>query len=257
MPRRFAPIGAAVVALTIARAAPAEEFTRRRYTLPDGSFEITGEPARPTIVRVNVSRGADGQPVQIGPHFYWGVTNRLTLGITHDRGLCVSGEDGGCPRVYDDVGFGLLFGVVQRPNVELDLHLVVPISSFDPFLLGARLGVLARFNLSRLVALVTDPALLFGLVGRDEPRATPDGVHIPVWVYFQPARWIAPFVGAATGGPFDEPVRRYTVAGEGGVVFELANPVDIGIVGRFPRLAGPGHDIDQREIGVLGRFRFD
>ena len=54
-------------------------------------------------------------------------------------------------------------------NVELDFHLVVPISSFDPFVLGARVGVLARFNLSQLVALVVDPAFVFGLVGRQSP----------------------------------------------------------------------------------------
>ena len=257
MPRRIAKIGAAVVVLTSASAASGEEFTRRHYTLPDGSFEITGEPARPMIVRVNMSRGAEGRPVYVAPHFYWGVTQRLTLGITHERGLCPSGEDDGCPRVYDDVGFGLIFGLVQRRNVELDFHLVVPISSFDPLVMGGRVGVLARFNLSRLVALVVDPAFVFGLVGRDEPPATPDGFSVPVWVYFQPARWIAPFVGAATGGPFAEPVRRYGVAAEGGVVFEIADPVDLGVVGRLPELAGPGHDLDRREIGVLGRFRFD
>ena len=34
-------------AVASASSVGAEEFTRRSYTLPDGSFEITGEPARP------------------------------------------------------------------------------------------------------------------------------------------------------------------------------------------------------------------
>jgi hypothetical protein len=249
-------IGAAALVLTTADVAGAEELTRRRYTLPDGRFEITGEPARPTVVRIGMSRGTEGRPVYVAPHFYWGVTDRLTLGITHERGLCVSGRDDGCARVYDDVGFGLLLGLVQRRNIELDLHLRVPISSFDPFLLGARVGALARFNLSQLVALVVDPAAHFGLVGRDQPPATPDGVVIPVWVYFQPVRFIAPFVGAQTSGGFGDSIRQYVVAVEGGVVFEIAEDVDLGLVAGLPHVAGPGHDAGRRELGVLGRFRF-
>ena len=55
--------------------------------------------SRISDTRVNASRGDNfGKPVGIAPHFYWGVSQKVTLGITHDWGICL-----GCERIYNDV----------------------------------------------------------------------------------------------------------------------------------------------------------
>ena len=103
-------------------AAGAEEWITRSYILPDGDFELTGSPARPRMVEMNLSENSAFQPVQIAPHFYWGATNSLTLGITHQRGICLN--DGcwapdGDQHVYNDAGFAILASLVRKRRFEL------------------------------------------------------------------------------------------------------------------------------------------
>src|SRR5688572_3713270 len=105
-------LGAA--ALLSSRAASAEEWTTHRYILRDGEFEISGPPARPRMVGVDISENGAARPVTVAPHFYFGVTDSLTLGITHERGICL---DDGCwapdgdEHVYNDAGFAMLVGL--------------------------------------------------------------------------------------------------------------------------------------------------
>src|SRR5690348_1971557 len=91
-----------------ARAQELPSYAHRSFLLPARGFQISGDPARNELVRVNASRGDDfGKPVGIAPHFYWGVSNEVTLGITHEWGMCL-----GCDRIYNDAGFALLWGLV-------------------------------------------------------------------------------------------------------------------------------------------------
>jgi hypothetical protein len=244
-----------LVALALApRTAPAEEFTRRSLTLPDGSFEITGEPARPKILGINLSRDRAGEPVYVAPHFYWGAADRVTVGITHDRGLCLTGEDGGCgDRPYNDAGFGLLAGLSQGRDHEIDFHLGVPVGSFDPFVMGVKTGVLGRINATSF-AFVFDPFIYAGITRRDEGNR--EALVIPIWFYFQATRSVAPFVGTGVAGPLDDFGGNFAVPVEGGVVFEVAQNVDLGVVLRFDNLLGNHSTADARELGMLARFRF-
>src|SRR5687767_11882437 len=102
----------------------AQEYTRRSFMLPDGDFEITGNPARPQIMGVDISDSGWPHPIYIAPHFYWGVSDDVTLGITHQRGVCLS--DCFPDRPYNDVGFGMLVFLTESQNFELDLHAGVP-----------------------------------------------------------------------------------------------------------------------------------
>jgi hypothetical protein len=241
-------------ALTFANTARGEEFTRRSYTLPSGSFEITGEPARPKVLGINLSEDSAGEPIYVAPHFYWGISDRFTIGVTHDRGLCLTGEEGGCRRVYDDVGLGMLVGLSESESHEVDLHLGVPISSFDPFTIGTKIGALARINAGPVVAIVLDPFLYFGINRRDEGNR--EALILPVWVYFQASRSVTPFVGSGAEGPLDDFAGQFRIPVEGGVVFEVANDVDLGVVFRFHNLLGHGGSADFRELGLMARFRF-
>ena len=238
------------------RSAQAEEFTRRRMVLPDGAFEITGPLARPKILGANLSDEREFEPVYIAPHFYWGASDDVTLGITHETGLCLSGEDDGCAEnPYNDVGFAALANLIDGDAVELDLHFGVPVRSFEPFFrVGVKTGVLGRIRLGML-AFVFDPYVYVGLSNRD--RDNRERLVLPLWLYFQVAPNVAPFVGVAAEGPLDDFWDHNVGPVEGGIVFEVADPVDLGAVLRFHDLVGEHPDADFRELGMLARFRFD
>lgn len=245
---------ALLLASAIANPAQAEEFTRRRLILPDGGFEITGEPARPKILGINLSEHHAFEPIYLAPHFYFGASGDVTLGITHERGLCLTGRDGGCgDKPYNDAGFAVLAGLISGTVVELDLHVVVPVRSFDPFVIGARTGALGRIRLGN-VAFVFDPYVYVGFNRRDAGNR--EYVSLPCWVYFQTSPRIAPFVGAAIAGPLDEFSERHIVPLEGGVVFEVTDSIDLGAVLRFHNALGQGSTADLRELGMLARSRF-
>jgi hypothetical protein len=242
-----------VLLATFGGEASAQVYTRRSYVLPKSSIELTGEPARPMMAGINLSEDANLEPFHFPIHLYFGVTDDLTLGITHDRGLCPN-----CDDVYNDVGMGILYNIVRDPSFELDLHVTAPlIQNFDPFFLSVRGGVLGRVNFGNLVALVFDPSLKIGITNRpDEDGNNKEYMYLPAWVYFQATEKLVPFVGTAFHAPLEDFFDAIQVPLEGGMVISVTNDIDLGFVLTFLNLMGAGGSFDYRELGFVGRFRF-
>lgn len=240
----------AVFCVLAPRPARAEEWTRKSFLLPDGSVEVTGDPARPAMVGINASRGSFAEPIHLAPHVYWGVSDDLSLGISHERGLCLNG----CDKVYNDAGFDLMLFLTGSNRFELDLHAGIPISSFDPFMIGIRAGVIGRVNLGQVTALVFDPSLYVGFSERD--RGNREHLDLPFWFYFQATRTVVPFVGSAVSGRLDGFFDDFAAPLEGGVLFGVTPDVDLGFSLRFHHLLGPDGTADARSLYFLARFRF-
>jgi len=239
----------AAFCLLFAQHARAEEWTRKSFLMPKGSFEITGDPARPALVGINASRDSFGKPINVAPHFYWAVTDDLSLGISHRQGLCFNG----CDRVYNDTGFDLMYYLTGSNKFELDLHAGVPVTSFKPFEMGLQGGVLGRVNLGEITALVFDPSVYIALTNR--PRFG-QGLSLPFWFYFQATDVVVPFVGSGLSGPFDGFFDDFALPLEAGILFDVAHDVDVGFSLRFHDILGPNGNADQRSLYFLGRFRF-
>src|SRR5215212_1390910 len=120
--RAFGAVLAAFCVL-LATDARAEEWTRKSFLMPDGSFELTGDPARPAMLETNASPNSFAKPVKLMPHFYWAVSDDLSIGISHRDGLCMNG----CDKPYNDAGFDLLYYLGGSNKVEIDLHAGAPI----------------------------------------------------------------------------------------------------------------------------------
>jgi hypothetical protein len=239
-----------LVGIGSAKEARAEEWTRKSFLMPQGSFEITGDPARPAMAEIGAGPNAFGEPLSLAPHFYWAVTDDLSLGISHQRGLCLNG----CDKVYNDAGFDLLYYLTGSNKFELDLHAGVPVSSFDPFFLGVEAGVLGRVNIGSITAFVFDPSLYVGFTNRN--RGNRQYLNLPFWFYFQATDVIVPFVGSGVHAPFDEFSDGFSMPLEGGMLFDVAQNVDIGFSFRFHNLIGRYGSPDPRSLYFLGRFRF-
>jgi hypothetical protein len=250
---RLQVIGAGLLAASALAATPAraEEWTRKSFLMPEGSFELTGDPARPTMSTINTSNDAFAEPITIAPHFYWAASDKLSLGISHQTGLCLNE----CDKVYNDVGFDLMLFLAGSRNFEIDLHAGTPISSFDPFVMGAQVGVLGRVNIGSVTALVFDPSLYIGFSRRDQGNK--EYLNLPFWFYFQATRVLVPFVGSAVAdGPLDGLYDNFALPLEGGMLFDVAHDVDVGFVIRFPYLIGPDGTGSISNVGFMGRFRF-
>lgn len=229
--------------------AAAQEYTHRSFLTREGHFEITGEPSRPQILRIDVSRGG-GHPMHLAPHFYWGVSRDVTLGITHRSGICLSGCG---DRRYEDVGFGILLNLFRSASSEIDLNTGAQVRNFEPFQFGIKGGVLGRVTFSS-VAFVFDPTLYVGLTNR--ATGNREQLVLPFWFYFQATPTVTPFVGAMVVAPLDGFGDAHSVPVEGGVLFKLGDRVDLGAYFRFHNLLGRGGNPDGRELGMLGRFQF-
>jgi hypothetical protein len=253
------------------RAARAQEWTRQSFLLPKGGFELTGTPARPELVRMNMSKDAAFQPIEFPVNFFWGVSNKVMIGITHERGLRLNhnAPDPKFRDTYNDVGFGSVIFLGGGRNFEVDLHLGVPFRQLSPELfVGVQAGILGRANFAEKVALVYDPSLYFAANQRDNGNG--DELHVPIWFYFQPTRMIAPFVGTGLHGPLRSFGDYFTIPLEGGVLFTVAHGIHIGGMLRFPNALGKkdgclvygacgdglGSNLEWRELSFLGQFRF-
>ena len=240
------------------RVAHAQEWTRQSFLLPKGGFEITGEPARPELLNINMSRNSAFKPVNIPIDFFWGVSDDVMIGITHETGLKFNtgANDSKFRNFYNDVGFGAIFYLAGGRNYEVDLDTGIPLHQLSPDLwIGGRVGVLGRANITNMVDFVYDPGVYLGFNRRD--RGNGDGLFIPIWFYFQPTPTIAPFVGTGLNGPLRRFGDNFTVPLEGGVLFTVDRGIHIGGMLRFPNALGhDGGTLDQREIGFLGQFRF-
>jgi hypothetical protein len=229
--------------------ARAQDYTHRSFLVPSGHFELTGEPSRPQMVRINVSNNPP-HPVSLAPHFYWGVSRDVTIGLTHREGLCLTGCG---ERRYNDAGFAVLIGLSRSREVEIDFSTGIQARSFEPFHVGWKGGVIGRVSFSK-VAFVFDPSLYVGLSNR--ATGNREELVLPVWFYFQATPVVVPFVGAMVVGPLNGFGDHYSVPVEGGVLFSLSDQVDLGAYFRFGNLLGRGGSPDFRELGMLGRFRF-
>jgi hypothetical protein len=251
----------------VTREASAETFTRRSFVLPQGSVELTGMPARPTVLGLDISDETNFEPFHAPLHLYFGVTTDLTLGVTHEIGpfFPYGGPCFNCDRVYNDVGFSILFNLVRSAGFELELSFAAPeITQFRPDLfVSVRGGVLGRANLGDTVALVFDPSLQIGLSnrGRDDGpnpgRRNRDYLWLPFWFYFQVTPSVAPFVGFGMGGGVEGFFSNMEIPVEGGCIVDVSENVDLGGVFQFHNLLGDGGSFAWRQLGLLGRFRFN
>jgi len=241
--------------------AMAQLLTHRSFVPTAGSVEITGMPARPTMVGLDISNGTDLVPFHFPIHVYFGVNDDLALGPIHEigpffggGGLCVN-----CDRLYDDLGLGILYALMREQKFELDFNGDAPLflSFRGRIYMSMRGGVLGRVNLGQVAAFVFDPSLQIGISGRpDSDGGNKDFLWAPAWFYFNATESVAPFVGFGFGGRVEDFGDTFTFPVEGGCLVSIGPNMDVGGVFQFYNLLGRGGNADGRQLGFLGRFRF-
>ena len=200
---------------------PMEPTTEPGMETPFGGPELTSIMQAPNTFQVrvplaiNLSSDFVGKPVSIPVDAYFGLSEQLTLGLTHSggvvqavspyfpgTGLCLSGSDD-CGKTYDNVGFDALFSMMSGV-LQLAAHGGLEIESIDQGTLSLRLGVLFQAPLGENIALITDPRLFLGLTDREDTAGgNKEYLDLPIAVQV----WATPGarIAARTGinGPLD------------------------------------------------------
>jgi len=204
-----------------------------------------------------------GKPCQ--PDLYYGVTDKLQLGFVHDGpmgwqarpglGLCFTGKSNGCPKVYDNLGFDLMYGVASGP-LHLSLHSSLFVSSFDPTTTSLAVGFAGKVHFSDRAALVFDPKFAIALSDRS---VNDDALYVPVELEFQAGAPTTFKVLSGISGGWSAFGDTYQVPLGVGLVHNLTEHIDVGARFSFDNLlgkepAGVGR-ADARSLAVLLNLR--
>lgn len=216
-------------------------------------------------VLINLSKDLVGKPVSVAPDIYYGVSDDLTVGISHTggalvypalagQGLCLTGKDNGCEKVYNNVGVDALFRFINNPGFQLAAHGGLDFARLsDPMLALLRLGVYGEFQ-AGIFELRFDPSISIGLNKRDEGNK--QYINLPVGGFVNVTPELEVFVIAALTGPTDHFGDLYRGLVSFGADYAINAMTDVGLAFDFPNLWGKDSTADSRQLRLFGNFRF-
>jgi hypothetical protein len=239
-------------------------------TLGKGKIVIAG-----STLNVNLSASAVGKPVSLAPSVNYGVSDKLTIGLSHDggttqftprpavgAGICVTGKDNGCGKVYNNLGIDALFSLAAG-KFSVAAHPGLDIRSLDPLTMSLRVGVLGRYEVAPKVAIVFDPRLSIGLNKRDGATDPTTGItiggnkeqlDIPVYAWFVASDKLGAYVSTGINGPLDGFGDAFTVPVGVGATFKASEKLSVGGDFFFFNLLGKNSSADFRFLGIRAAF---
>jgi len=199
-----------VVSLTVTSllAAGTASAERPHLTLPKGSVQVAAN------LEINMSADAVAKPLSLAPDVGYGLSDDLTLALVHSRyaitglranaggGLCLSGSDGGCVAVYNNVGAEAAYDLGQE---GLGLAAVAGFHALnlDAGLHALKIGVRVRYPAGKL-AINAAPSLLIAVTKREDDagnRLNKDTLWVPVQATYKATPEVTVGVGTGLKGP--------------------------------------------------------
>jgi hypothetical protein len=241
-------------------------------TAPDGQYAVmrgvqgpAGMVSARVLLDINLSTDRAGKPISLAPDLYYSATDRLQIGLLHTGpmgwqsrpgvGLCLSGTSGGCPKVYDNVGFDLMYGL-DFGQTHLSLHSSLFLGPFDPLTASVALGLAGKLHFTERVAVFFDPKIAIAVSERDTQD---DVLYIPAELQFQLARATTFKLLTGLSGGLSAFGDTYQIPVGVGIVQNLTTHFDIGARFSFDNLlgvqpSGVGRG-DTRSLAVLLNIR--
>jgi hypothetical protein len=246
------------------------EAVNRPLTLAAGMVEIGGDSL---IVGVSGGEADPGQPILLAPELRYGVSGQLQIGVTHTNhfpffppaGVCVSGEEKGCAKVYNTVGAELEYALSSGGSAELSARAGATVGRFDPdFALGATAGLEARLR-SGSIAVVIDPSVYIGIIERDTfpigmaGDSHPDWLFLPVRLQLQATSQAMIYAMSGLNTPLKDMGDFYQIPAGLGASYAASNRMDIGLEFQVANAAGKDlglvEKLDERYLIARIAFR--
>lgn len=218
------------------------------------------------LLLANASNGAVGKPTSLAPDLFYALTDTVQIGLLHTgpmgwqslpgAGLCFTGTSNGCPKIYDNVGVDLMYGLLFG-----DFHLSLHTSLYflrlsEPSWPLWAVGLTGKFHFTDAVALFFDPQVGITLAHRDVYE---DQLFIPLELQFQAAPSVSLKVLSGVSGQLSALGDTIQSPLGLGVVGNVNPYVDVGLRFSFDNLLGkqgPGASrTDRRSIGLLLSLR--
>lgn len=239
---------------------------------PDGQYAVmrgvqgpAGMFSARVLLGINLSDGAVGEPVSLAPDLYYSATDKLQLGLLHTGplgwqsrpglGLCLTGEANGCPDVYNNIGFDLMYGLLFS-ELHLSAHGSLFLDSIDPTTMHAAVGLTGKAHFGDRAALLFDPKVAIAVDDRD---TNPDFLHVPIELEYQARPPTMVKLLTAISGDLGALGDTYVVPLGLGVVQNLNKHLDLGVRFSFDNLLGKQPEgvgrADLRSLALLLNIR--
>jgi len=242
-----------------------------------GASPLHAEPPKPGLTlpagRLNLalnleldgSTGRVGKPTSIAPDASYGITDDLTVSLTHStfmltgfrgaagKGLCLTGTDDGCPRAYNNVGAEGLYSVLRGP-FAIALNAGIHATNLDAGFYVGKLGAKLR-HASGALSIASSPSVLIALSERDGMPKNKDALFVPVVVTYK----VLPALGLGLGSGIKGPIDGFADAWEVslGVIgtYAVSPQLGVGASWVFGKAIGGADDLPDPEPPATG-FRY-
>jgi hypothetical protein len=230
--------------------------TVRPLTAARGMLEVSGN------VEISFSSERIFEPISIAPDLYFGVTDDLTLGVTHSaaslsligagNGLCLSGRSRGCPDFYNNINLEARYQLPEFGRMDIVLQGGFLVQDFNPFASMLRLGGFLRWTTGTL-SVQSNPWIGIALTERDLYSTL---VNIPVHAAFQFSPRLAAILGTGINGTVEDASDFWLIPLSFGVLYAVTNTLDVGATFGFPGVAGSAiATTDARALNLFVNYR--
>ncbi len=240
------------------------------FTAP-GKLTIAG-----STVNIGLFPDNAGKPISLAPSIFYGVNEKLVVGLTHDGGttpwtprpsvgvtlitvagipfpalqgfgICVTGDDGGCGKVYNNVGVDALYLLKSDAKFTLAAHPAIDVRSFDPFTLALRVGVLGNYAVNDKVNIAFDPRISIGLTERDFQN---DVIDIPVWAWYKATPELGVYLHTGFAESLSDFGDSYQIPLGLGANYAINEQLTAGLDFHFLNMLGSDGGTDAKMIGL-------
>jgi hypothetical protein len=247
--------------------APAGQYASLRGVQgPKGMFSAQ------VLLNINLTKDLAGEPISLSPDLYYAFSDKLQLGLLHQgplgwqnpgikgTSLCLTGDEKGCPELYNNVGFDLMYGLLFG-KTDLSLHGSLFIDSIDPMYTTLAIGLSGKHHINANVALLFDPKVAIALNHREidgMEAANEDVLYVPLELGYQVGAPNLLKLLVAVYGPLDGFGDAYRIPVGVGYIRNLTEHIDLGLRFSFDNLLGETGEAgraDERSLAVLFNFR--
>jgi hypothetical protein len=226
-----------------------DEYALRPLTLKSGMLEVE------VPVEVNLSKDKVGKPINIPLSVGYGVNDQLELRLVHGTGLCLTGKDNDCDKVYNDVGLNAYYSFMKSGDIELAALVGVNFLSLDPSKVAAPVGVGIKY-ISAPLSVTVAPTVYVGLNKRD--AGNKEVIVVPVQAAFQANTQLAAYVNTGIAGMADGFGDSYVIPLGVGANYLVQHGLDVGAEFTLTSLvtgADGNKALDSRQLVVFARWR--
>lgn len=246
-------IAACLFTLAVTTTAASADAPKPGLTLPAGKLNVA------VNLELNMSAEAVGKPISISPDVAYGVTSDLTVALVHSRygltgfranaggGLCLTGDDGGCPAVYNNVGAEGWYSVARGP-LAAAVGAGVHATNLDAGYYHAKVGARVRHTSGKL-GVHFSPSLLVALSERDVSK---DSIWLPVMATYKTTPELTLGLGSGLKAPLDGFGDAWQVPLGASAVYAIDPATSLGASWVFGALLGGATNPPDPAPGVKG-----